>query len=92
VAVRRTRTGRRRLRVRLELGARAEVTATLTRGGRTLASASRQLGPGSRRLDLALPGSVARGPARLELVVASGEGDTLTLSDTVRVPRARRRA
>ena len=77
------------MRVRLELGSDAQVTATLTRGGKQLARVSRPLGQGARALDLPLGAGAAKGPARLEVVVSGGDGVSLTLRDTVRVPARR---
>ena len=81
----------RRLRVKLELGSDAEVTATLRRGGRELASAGRRVEAGRRTFGLRVPRAVRAGRAQLELVVKDGSGGTLTLRDAVRIPSRRRR-
>jgi hypothetical protein len=85
---RRTRTGRRTLRVTLELDGPADVTARLTRGRRTLAAATRRVDRGTRTIDLALPRRAAGGPAKLNLTLSNGAGVTVELRDAVRVPKA----
>ena len=87
---RRTRTGRRVLRVTLKLGGPADVSARLVRGRRTLAARSRRLEAGTRTVDLALPRAARRGGARLDLTVSNGAGVSLRLRDRVRVPRRAR--
>ena len=90
VRVRRGEGGRRHVRVRLDLGAGAEITATLTRDGRELASIRRELRAGRRTVDLRVPRVTAHGPARLEVAVTGPGGVSLVLRETVRIPRRRR--
>ena len=89
-SVRRSRTGRRRVRATLDLGAPAEVTARVTRGRRTLAATTRRLERGTRILDLALPRATAAGLAHLDLTVSNGSGVSLRLRDSIRLPKGRR--
>jgi len=90
VAFRRSESGRRRLHVTLKTSAPSDVTVTLTRGRRKLASKSTRLEAGTGTVALAVPRSVAAGPAKLKVSVAGDGGDSLTLRDRVRVPRRRR--
>ena len=87
-AFRRSRTGRRTLRVTVKLGGPADVRARLTRGKRTLANTSRRLEAGTHTIDLPLRRTARRGNAKLKLTVSDGAGVSLRLRDKVRVPRS----
>ena len=86
VSVKRRRTGRRVVRVALQLGATAEVTATVKRGKKTLARTTRTLDAGKQVLTLPLKRGTKAGPAKLDLRIEGGSGGVVTLRDTVRVP------
>lgn len=79
----------RRVRVKLELGAPAQVAARVTRGRKTLGSANRQLAAGSRTIDVRLPRRATAGAATLNLTISNGAGVTLQLRDPLRLPKGR---
>ena len=83
---RRTRTGRRLLRVTLDVGGPADVRARITRGKRVLGATTRRLEKGRRTVDVPLRRGVKAGTARLELTVSNGAAVSLQVRDGVRVP------
>jgi sugar phosphate isomerase/epimerase len=82
---RRTKSGRRVLRLKLKLSDGAQVSARLTRGGKTLAKANKKLGKGTPVLNLPVPQRTAKGPAALALDITNG-GTGLTVRRIVKVP------
>jgi protocatechuate 3,4-dioxygenase beta subunit len=81
----RTATGRRRLRLRVENGERVTARARLTREGRVLTSRKRTLSPGTHRLTLDIPQSVAAGAASLRLVLTDADANKKTVRRAVHV-------
>ena len=86
IRFRRTKTGRRVLALPLRLNSGAQVSAKLTRNGKTLAKASRKLGKGASTLNLSVPRTAAKGPARLTVSVTNGNGTAFTVRRTVHIP------
>lgn len=85
---RRTKTGRRVLRLTSTLTETADVTARLSRSGTTIArKAASDLARGSRAMDLRIPLRTPGGKARLTVVYTDGAGLRKTVARTVTVPR-----
>jgi protocatechuate 3,4-dioxygenase beta subunit len=87
---RRTKSGRRILRVNSTLTEKADVSARLARSGTTIVRKKRSdLASGTRALELRIPLRTAGGKARLTVVYTDAAGLTKTTSRTVTVPRKR---
>ncbi len=87
---RRTKSGRRILRVTSTLSETADVGARLSRSGMTIVRKKRSdLASGARVLELRIPLRTAGGRARLTVVYTDAVGLTKTTSRTVTVPRKR---
>jgi protocatechuate 3,4-dioxygenase beta subunit len=85
---RRTKTGRRILRITSTLTETADVTARLSRSGSTIVRrASTGLASGTRAIELRVPLRSAGGRARLTVVYKDAAGLTKTIARTVTVPR-----
>jgi protocatechuate 3,4-dioxygenase beta subunit len=85
---RRSRTGRRTLRVTSTLTETADVAARLSRSGTTLVHKSASdLAAGSRAMDLRVPLRAPGGKARLTVVYTDAAGLKKTIARTVTVPR-----
>ena len=85
---RRTKTGRRILRVTSRLTESADVSARLSRSGTTLVRKSASdLATGTRAMDLRIPLRTPGGKARLTVVYTDGAGLKKTIARTVTVPR-----
>lgn len=85
---RRTKTGRRILRVTSTLTEPADVGARLSRSGQTLARrTSRVARSGTRAIELRVPLRAAGGKARLTVVYTDAAGLAKTVAKTVTVPR-----
>ena len=89
-AFRRTKTGRRVLRITLDVDEPITVTAKLTRGGKALARAKRKLKKGTRTFSVALPASATPGSARLALVLRDEAGTKRTVNRSLKVPSSAR--
>lgn len=86
----RTRTGRRTLRLTLDVDETVTVTARVSRSGRTLAKKTRSLRPGTRTLDVRIPRATKRGAARVSLRYADAVGLGKRAARTVTIPKPRR--
>jgi len=84
---RRTKAGRRILRVSSTLAESVDVTARLSRSGTTIVRKAASLATGTRALELRVPLRTAGGRARLTVVYTDGAGLTKTIARTVTVPR-----
>ena len=85
----RTESGRRRVRIRLAASETLELTARLSRAGRTLARETRTLRAGTRTVRVPIRGDVKAGGARLTLTLTDAAGNERTLRRTLHVPRRR---
>ncbi len=85
---RRTKTGRRILRVTSRLTESADVSARLSRSGTTLVrKTASDLATGTRAMDLRVPLRTPGGKARLTVVYTDAAGLKKTIARTVTVPR-----
>jgi protocatechuate 3,4-dioxygenase beta subunit len=84
---RRTKTGRRILRVSSTLAESVDVTARLSRSGTTLVRKTASLATGTRVVDLRVPLRTPGGTAKLTVVYTDGAGLKKTIARTVTVPR-----
>ena len=85
---RRTKTGRRILRVTSRLTESADVSARLSRSGTTLVrKTASDLATGTRAMDLRIPLRTPGGKARLTVVYTDAAGLKKTIARTVTVPR-----
>jgi protocatechuate 3,4-dioxygenase beta subunit len=80
---RRTKSGRRVLRIALDTDERVTATARLARKGHLLAH---KRVARAKRIDLRIPHTVARGPARLRLTLKDADGATKVVKRTVHIP------
>ncbi len=87
---RRTKTGRRILRVTSTLSEPAAVTARLARSGTTLVRKTGSLATGTRAVELRVPLRTPGGKARLTVVYTDAAGLKKTVARTVTVPRKTR--
>ncbi|CAB4958118.1 unannotated protein [freshwater metagenome] len=84
----RTSTGRRILRMTLDLDETVAVNARLTRNGTTIVRRTKaSLGSGTRTLDLRIPVRSAKGRARLAVTFTDGTGATKSVRRNVSVPK-----
>ncbi|MDO9408964.1 hypothetical protein [Patulibacter sp.] len=83
-----TSTGRRLLRLTLDLDEAVAVNARLARDGATIARKQKaSMGSGTRTLDLRIPVRSARGKARLAVTFTDGTGATKSVRRTVTLPK-----
>ena len=85
----RTESGRRRVRIRIAATETVELTARLSRAGRTLARETRTLSAGTRTVRLPVRAGVKAGGARLTLELADTAGNARTIRRTLHIPRRR---
>jgi protocatechuate 3,4-dioxygenase beta subunit len=84
----RTESGRRVLKLTLDVDEAVELRARILRGGTRLARKRvERLAAGRRTVHVPVPARVRGGLARLVLVLADGGGNTRIIRRTVRVPR-----
>ncbi len=84
---RRTKTGRRILRLSSTLTESVDVTARLSRSGTTIVRKSARLAAGTRAVELRVPLRTPGGKARLTVVYTDGAGLKKTIARTITIPR-----
>jgi sugar phosphate isomerase/epimerase len=89
---RRTKAGRRVLRITLDVDEPITVAARLTRGGKTVARATRKLKKGIRTVNLGVPQAAPAGAVRLALTLTDTGGTTRTVQRALSLPSRGRKA
>jgi hypothetical protein len=85
---RRTKSGRRILRLKLDVNERVTVNARLARNDRTIVRRRRSaVKKGTRQIDLAIPGRTKGGTARLTVAMKDAAGTLKVRRRTVKVPK-----
>ncbi len=91
-SIRRTKRGRRVLRIVTKLDETVKIAITLKRGSKTLVKRTRsKVFKGTRTIQINLPSKAPAGNARLRLVFTDSAGKKMTITRTRKVP-ARRKA